>query len=871
METINANKILGFAFLFIFAMCLGTGIANAGSITGTVFDGDTGLEIQDVQASATGLMDTCTFNIYVNDTLDSTYAPHPVGEYNYPLAGGSTLKKIRGIIVGLFCTIDVEHPIDGITPYMVAVGTNQTQTFSDGTNITIELVNASIEDATAIKLTDASGEFSIIYLSDDDFDLFFSKTGYQSFSYGPVRVINGDPVKQARVIPDGQLVMYPTGGIPGTVNGSIAGYVQNSSGDDIANALVEAYLGADLIGTDTTDATGFFNVTDLNLSGTYSLTVTATGYIPTSQSGITVDLNNPVQTHITLPSPIVLIAVGETAELWGYVFADSGSPLSGALVDIPSLGLQDTTDQNGFYNVTTIPVGITFDVDVTANGYYDGGINNLVLPSGGLEYNFTLWEDQTGPQPGYGNLEGYVLDQSDDSPIENAFVWIGDINDTTDATGYYLLQNVPEGNRTVSASKTGYYTDTEDVEIFNGVTINQNITLRERDDDDGGDSGSSSSSGSPPSSSAPPIAPPHSSSGEYQIGNCTIIFERDIERDENETKVTLELTNDCDESIGAFELREYPPEEALHTTLRYSIEPKQVYLQPLVIIWEINGMKADESMTIVYYIDEQIESNDFEEKIYALEQAVETPVLKLELLAPKYAFVGDNITLTVTSEEGIAVPNAKIIVTSPLGKEEELITDEDGKAVFVPELKGEYTYKIENAMLSTAISTQVTAPYSETQETEAAVTIETDGEETNFLSSLALMVGGLEDIWPMMLIIAVAVVAAIGIILYVLGHSAGMAEAGLGAGAGGAGYDKTGKQTTLFEEIENRQVKSKGTTLMEEIKSREVKPKRAKAKAELKKAKTGEGKIKKPVRKTARKAKTTKRKPIKRGKAGKRK
>ncbi len=804
--------------IFLFSFILMLGVLSAGSITGTVFDSDTGLGLEDVQISTTGLMDTCIINVYVNGTLDHDTAPLPVGKYDILLSDGSIVRSVDAISVGALGIFKVEHPVDGIFNFAVPLGANSTRTFSDGTEIKIELVDTSIQQVTTLLLTDASGQFLITGLSDDNFDLQFTKTGYNMFTFGPIRIDNSDPARTDRTIPNGILVMYPDGSVPTQPVGSIAGYVYDTDSAPINNANVEVYFDGNLIQTIQTDATGFFNLTNLDFSGQYVFDFSATDYLPETR---TINLDLSTNPNLEIPTPIELVYIGNTDSLTGYVIdSATGDPIENALIQIPLFNLEDLTDNNGYYNIQNIPINFPIAVNVYAFSYFDGGINPITIPAGGREHNFTLTFDSSYVKSN-GTLEGYVFDNSN-NPINSARVEIAGIQNTTNASGYYIVNNIPEGfNQRARADRSGYDSELSYVNILGNQITTQNFTLQRDDSDNGGgSSGSSSSSSSPPSSSAQSITPPHTSLNTIYVNGCPIKINRDIEREEDETTVTLELTNECDEDVENIELREYPPEEAVLSKIKYSIEPKQVYLQPLVLIWEIMEIKSGETMEFVYTMDKEIESNKFDAKIFSLTDEEEyEPIQKVELLVPKTVFLGDNVTLTLKSENNLIIPNAKIIIISPFGKEIEVLTDEEGKAFFIPEQIGEYTYKVDKAILITSVSTQVTEVYVPTTEITQDIEIEKEDEPLG----LAAIFGDIGESWPILLGLVFGILVILAIVFYFTSKTEDEFPHEVKPE-----IHIEEEQRPIFDEINMRQIKGDEKTILEEIKRREVKKEKTK-------------------------------------------
>lgn len=75
-----------------------------------------------------------------------------------------------------------------------------------------------------------------------------------------------------------------------------------------------------------------------------------------------------------------------------------------------------------------------------------------------------------------GNISGYITDENR-NPIANAQVQAATITDTTDSQGYYFLEGVPTGITTVSASKTGYGSAQQTVNMTSRAVLSVNLTL----------------------------------------------------------------------------------------------------------------------------------------------------------------------------------------------------------------------------------------------------------------------------------------------------------------------------------------------------------------------------------------------------------
>jgi hypothetical protein len=139
-------------------------------------------------------------------------------------------------------------------------------------------------------------------------------------------------------------------GYLGQARDGIHGLVTDPGGQPL-DARVE------IVGLDTA-ADNSYALTDpdvgdyhrLLLPGTYNVLITATGYEPAEFFGVTVPAGGSTILDAVLePLP--------TAAVAGEVTDQTGAPIAGATVEIPTLGLADTTGGDGSYSFPTVFVG----------------------------------------------------------------------------------------------------------------------------------------------------------------------------------------------------------------------------------------------------------------------------------------------------------------------------------------------------------------------------------------------------------------------------------------------------------------------------------------------------------------------------------
>ena len=740
----------------------GAGISGALVDTGSVYSstgsGSVGSDIVMGSSVCSGTNPTLTYDTFVDvDTIDYTLT------FDTPL---------------------------GPEIYTGELDEGNTDTYNTVYNGELQITLDDVDDITGDiqisytyyrrSITDASGNFRIDCLDTGNYNLYVSASGYQSSSYGPIQIIHGDPVKGDRTLPI-PIVLYPSGG---TGDGSIAGHVINTSGQDIAGATVTAYLSGSPAGTDTTDASGNFNIS-VSASGTYSIQVVASGYHSGGYNGIVVDVTNPLDDHVTLPSDIVLSPIGATTNLWGYVDNNLGNAVVGALINVTKtdgspIGT-DTTDADGFYNVSGIEVGIPFNVYVSASGYYNTSVNNLALPTGGLEYNFTITSTGGTPPITYGNVEGYVFGASS-NPLNSATVTCAGVSNTTNSSGYYILYNVTSGTQTISASRNGYDGDSATIDVIPYSTVEYNFTLSEEtnnnnnnNDNNNNNGGNNRESNNQDSSNLNN----HVSSGNssLNVDGCNVEISREVDSSDGETRVTLTIyTDDCNAS--PFELREHIPQSLSSGDVSSTLSPDDVYENPFTLIWKFeSGLNKGQVITIIYTIDvikEDVDENDFYARVYSLVSSINTnaTVKRGNLIVTGKAFVGDKVTIRFVTDDGDPIPNVKITIITPYGYEMTVVTDDDGKAIFQPASEGVYSYRVDGYIIKRYMQTTV----SEKQQTNPMINVNNSHQSVNVNTSsmvnespnglLANMLTDAGDNIGIVGVIVVLLVAIVGVVVY---------------------------------------------------------------------------------------------------------
>jgi hypothetical protein len=249
--------------------------------------------------------------------------------------------------------------------------------------------------------------------------------------------------------------LFDSGSIPCRGYGTLAGTVMDSvTGKPVAGATV-SYAGA----TTLTNSSGAYSLLKAPL-GTYDLTTSASGY--------------SVQTQSVTVKPAATTTQGfNVAPLAGSLSgtvtdSGTGSPLAGATVSYP--GGQVTTDSAGAFSLASVTEG-AYDVTAAASGHASQTVNVVVGPGQASTQNFSL------AAVGAGTVSGQVVDAVTASPVAGATVSNTGGSTITDSGGLYVLTNLPDGNTTVTASRTGYTSQSGVVVITAGSPTQQDFAL----------------------------------------------------------------------------------------------------------------------------------------------------------------------------------------------------------------------------------------------------------------------------------------------------------------------------------------------------------------------------------------------------------
>ncbi|MCE1247186.1 MAG: carboxypeptidase-like regulatory domain-containing protein [Firmicutes bacterium] len=180
-------------------------------------------------------------------------------------------------------------------------------------------------------------------------------------------------------------------------------------------------------------------------------------------------------------------STSETGAIEGTVVDENGSPIEGALCELTAVdssksddsakpGFSTTTDANGYYTITKVPVG-NYNLSISSTGYNPvQQALNIVGGRTSTQPTITL------PPAAYGSLSGTVKSSAAGTPvIANAAinVYTGEnVSSTqTDSQGKYQYAQVTEGSHTITAAASGFVSYTGSITIIKDTANVKDISM----------------------------------------------------------------------------------------------------------------------------------------------------------------------------------------------------------------------------------------------------------------------------------------------------------------------------------------------------------------------------------------------------------
>jgi len=243
-----------------------------------------------------------------------------------------------------------------------------------------------------------------------------------------------------------------------TTPGTISGHVTNANtGAAIAGATVSFSGGSTR--TDSNGAYAFSNVA----SGTYSVTASQAGFTSqTSSVTVSAGATSTLDFHLNPAST--------PGSISGHVTnSATGAAIAGAMVSFS--GGATTTDSSGAYSFSNVAPG-TYNVMASQVGFISQ-TNSVTVSSGATStLNFQL-----SPAPTPGAITGHVTNSATGAAIAGATVTFSGGSATTDSNGAYSFTNVAPGTYSLTASQTGFTSQTGSVNVSSGTTSTLDFQL----------------------------------------------------------------------------------------------------------------------------------------------------------------------------------------------------------------------------------------------------------------------------------------------------------------------------------------------------------------------------------------------------------
>jgi hypothetical protein len=250
--------------------------------------------------------------------------------------------------------------------------------------------------------------------------------------------------------------------------GKISGVITDSlSGEAISGVTVTTVPPTTSVQTDND---GAYLIEEVE-KGDYIVKATKQEYNPKTMSA-TVSADKT-----TIISMVLAPTVIPVGTIQGTVISSAGSaPVVGANITTNPATKSATSDSQGKFTIANIPVG-SYTVNAAAPGYQNGTQTVQVTVGDTSITSVILTPSQTAQ---FGSIRGKVTNASTSAPIANAdiFTTPATVSARCDINGDYVLNNIPVGSYTVTASMTGFSSSTSSpVSVTSGAIETANLQL----------------------------------------------------------------------------------------------------------------------------------------------------------------------------------------------------------------------------------------------------------------------------------------------------------------------------------------------------------------------------------------------------------
>ena len=255
---------------------------------------------------------------------------------------------------------------------------------------------------------------------------------------------------------------------------TVAGLIRdNQSNTVISGAIVTVTTQSQNVYSATTDSDGKYVIKNIP-PGEVTLSVSADNYSTISATGIL------VASQILTYSPgMIAHPQPQTITLTGVVVdAVTSEPLSDATVQVINSSYSTTSDISGNFQISNIPAG-NLTIEIKRAGYISM-LYTASIPAGG-NLSLGVLELQHGVLSGTtGIVSGLVTDAITKDPLRGVQVTVsGKTNKTTftGQDGSFRLENILEGDITLSAKLDGYLIASASSKVLGGGNLKFNVAL----------------------------------------------------------------------------------------------------------------------------------------------------------------------------------------------------------------------------------------------------------------------------------------------------------------------------------------------------------------------------------------------------------
>lgn len=248
------------------------------------------------------------------------------------------------------------------------------------------------------------------------------------------------------------------------LTGRVQGRVTNAvTGQPLANASID--LLPFPLTFATSDASGNYTMTDVP-TGPQVILASAPGYYA-KLAVVTVTADQTVTQDFALTPQVGTVT--------GIVFDNFSQPVVGATLTVAGTNITATTDADGRYTLSDVPVG-TQTLNVSATGLRSAQATVNVIA------NETIYKDIYLQTP-TGTVRGTVRNAANNQPIAGASILVGIpfgavfYSAFTDANGNYVLNDIPAGRLTIYAGADGFTAAQATTTVVANATTTQDFAL----------------------------------------------------------------------------------------------------------------------------------------------------------------------------------------------------------------------------------------------------------------------------------------------------------------------------------------------------------------------------------------------------------